>query len=31
MSAGRVSFIGEVDVARFPHTETIVVVEGSSA
>jgi uncharacterized cupin superfamily protein len=28
MSAGRVSFIGEVDVARFPHTETIVVVEG---
>ena len=28
MSAGRVSFIGEVDVAHFPHTETIVVVEG---
>ena len=29
MSAGRVSFIGEVDVANFPHTETIVVVEGT--
>ena len=28
MAAGRVSFIGELDVARFPHTETIVVVEG---
>ena len=28
MAAGRVSFIGEVDVARFPHIETIVVVEG---
>ena len=28
MSVGRVSFIGEVDVAHFPHTETIVVVEG---
>ena len=28
MSAGRVSFIGELDVARFPHTETIVVVDG---
>ena len=28
MSAGRVSFIGEVDVARFPHTETIVVAGG---
>ena len=28
MSAGRVSFVGELDVARFPHTETIVVVEG---
>jgi len=28
MTAGRVSFIGEVDVASFPHTETIVVVEG---
>jgi len=29
MSAGRVDFIGEVDVAHFPHTETIVVVEGA--
>ena len=29
MSAGRVGFIGEVDVAHFPHTETIVVVEGT--
>ena len=28
MSAGRVSFIGELDVASFPHIETIVVVEG---
>jgi uncharacterized cupin superfamily protein len=28
MSAGRVSFIGELDVARFPHTETIVVMDG---
>jgi len=28
MSAGRVSFIGEVNVANFPHTETIVVVDG---
>jgi uncharacterized cupin superfamily protein len=28
MSAGRVSFIGEVNVANYPHTETIVVVEG---
>ena len=28
MSAGRVSFIGELDVARFPHIETLVVVEG---
>lgn len=28
MSAGRVSFIGELDVASFPHTETIVVVDG---
>ena len=28
MSVGRVSFIGEVEVANFPHTETIVVVEG---
>jgi uncharacterized cupin superfamily protein len=29
MSAGRVSFVGEVDVARYPHTETIVVVDGA--
>jgi uncharacterized cupin superfamily protein len=28
MSAGRVSFTGEVNVASFPHTETLVVVEG---
>ena len=28
MSAGRTSFIGEIDVASFPHIETIVVVEG---
>jgi uncharacterized cupin superfamily protein len=28
MSAGRVSFVGEFDVARFPHTETLVVVDG---
>jgi uncharacterized cupin superfamily protein len=28
MCAGRVSFIGELDVESFPHTETIVVVEG---
>jgi len=28
MSAGRVSFIGELNVARYPHTETIVVVDG---
>jgi uncharacterized cupin superfamily protein len=28
MSAGRVSFVGEIDVARYPHTETLVVVEG---
>jgi uncharacterized cupin superfamily protein len=27
MIAGRVGFIGELDVASFPHTETIVVVE----
>ncbi|MFB9128206.1 DUF861 domain-containing protein [Paraburkholderia dipogonis] len=29
MAAGRVSFIGELDVASFPHIETIVVMEGS--
>jgi uncharacterized cupin superfamily protein len=28
MSAGRVSFVGDLDVARFPHTETIVVMAG---
>ncbi|NDZ13625.1 hypothetical protein C7T35_36535 [Variovorax sp. WS11] len=28
MSAGRVNFIGDLDVARFPHTETIVVLDG---
>jgi uncharacterized cupin superfamily protein len=28
MIAGRVDFIGEFDVASFPHIETIVVVEG---
>jgi len=28
MIASRGSFIGELDVASFPHTETIVVVEG---
>lgn len=28
MSAGRVSFIGELDVASYPHTETLVVVDG---
>jgi uncharacterized cupin superfamily protein len=28
MSAGRVNFIGELDVASFPHTETLVVVDG---
>jgi uncharacterized cupin superfamily protein len=29
MSAGRASFIGEVDVPGFPHIETLVVVEGT--
>lgn len=28
MSAGRVSFVGERDVASFPHTETLAVVDG---
>jgi uncharacterized cupin superfamily protein len=28
MCAGRVAFIGELEVASFPHTETIVVVDG---
>lgn len=29
IAAGRISFIGELDVASFPHIETIVVVEGA--
>ncbi len=29
IAAGRISFIGELDVAIFPHIETIVVVEGA--
>ena len=28
MSAGRTSFIGELDIASYPHIETLVVVEG---
>jgi uncharacterized cupin superfamily protein len=28
MAAGRASFIGELEVERYPHTETLVVVEG---
>jgi uncharacterized cupin superfamily protein len=28
MAAGRASFIGELDVTSYPHTETLVVVEG---
>ena len=28
MAAGRASFIGELEVASFPHIETIVVLEG---
>jgi uncharacterized cupin superfamily protein len=28
MAAGRASFIGELEVARYPHIETLVVVEG---
>jgi len=28
MAAGRASFIGDLEVASFPHIETIVVVEG---
>jgi uncharacterized cupin superfamily protein len=28
MAAGRASFIGELEVASYPHTETVVVVEG---
>ncbi|SAL63635.1 cupin [Caballeronia arvi] len=29
IAAGRISFIGELDVASFPHIETIVVIEGA--
>ena len=29
MAAGRASFVGELDVASFPHIETLVVVEGA--
>jgi uncharacterized cupin superfamily protein len=29
IAAGRISFIGELDIASFPHIETIVVMEGS--
>ena len=28
MAAGRGSFIGELDIERYPHTEALVVVEG---
>ncbi|MGM9490320.1 cupin domain-containing protein [Ideonella sp. YS5] len=28
MAAGRASFVGEIEVASFPHIETLVVVEG---
>ncbi|RQZ26884.1 DUF861 domain-containing protein [Burkholderia sp. Bp9017] len=28
MAAGRISFVGELDVPSYPHIETIVVVEG---
>jgi uncharacterized cupin superfamily protein len=28
MMAGRISLIGEIEVARYPHIETVVVVEG---
>lgn len=29
MAAGRISFIGELEIASFPHIETIVVVQGT--
>jgi len=29
MAAGRTSFVGDLEVASFPHIETIVVVEGA--
>ncbi|MDI9652129.1 hypothetical protein QM306_27405, partial [Burkholderia cenocepacia] len=28
MTAGRIAFVGALDVASFPHVETLVVVEG---
>ena len=28
MSAGRVGFVGEIEVSHYPHTEAIVVVDG---
>jgi uncharacterized cupin superfamily protein len=28
MIAGRISFVGELDIPSFPHVETIIVVEG---
>ncbi|WP_175799715.1 cupin domain-containing protein [Burkholderia ambifaria] len=28
MAAGRIGFVGELDIASFPHIETLVVVEG---
>jgi uncharacterized cupin superfamily protein len=31
MSTGRIAFTGEFEVAHYPHTETIVVVEGELA
>jgi uncharacterized cupin superfamily protein len=29
MCASRVAFIGELDIASFPHTETVIVVDGA--
>ena len=29
IAAGRISFIGEIDISSFPHIETMVVAEGS--
>ncbi|RQR62592.1 DUF861 domain-containing protein [Burkholderia sp. Bp9125] len=28
MAAGRIAFVGELDVASFPHIETIAIIEG---
>ncbi|MDR5671274.1 hypothetical protein KPA97_68760, partial [Burkholderia cenocepacia] len=28
MAAGRIGFVGELDVSSFPHIETLVVVQG---